>query len=99
FASILKHDDFPLATLLDRLLARGHWGMGGPVEIEFAVDLAKRELSFLQLRPLALSHEMLELVIGDVDPDRLICRSNVVLGNGRIDANRDIHVVYPDRYA
>jgi CheY-like chemotaxis protein len=98
FASILKHDDFPLATLLDRLLARGHWGMGGPVEIEFAVDLAKRELSFLQLRPLALSHEMLELVIGDVDPDRLICRSNVVLGNGRIDDIRDIIVVDRARY-
>ncbi|HEY6175660.1 MAG TPA: PEP/pyruvate-binding domain-containing protein [Kofleriaceae bacterium] len=98
FASILKHDDFPLATLIDRLLARGHWGMGGPVEIEFAVDLAKRELAFLQLRPLALSHEMLELVIGDVDPARLICRSNVVLGNGRIDDIRDIIVVDRERY-
>jgi CheY-like chemotaxis protein len=98
FASILKHDEFPLAPLLDRLLARGHWGMGGPVEIEFAVDLAKRELAFLQLRPLALSHEMLELVIGEVDPARLVCRSSSVLGNGRIDDIHDIIVVDRARY-
>jgi hypothetical protein len=93
FASILKYESFPLAVLLDKLLAIGHWGMGGPVEIEFAVDLDRRELAFLQLRPLALSHEMLELVIGEVDPSRLVCRSNRVLGNGRIDDVHDLLVV------
>ena len=98
FAEILKHDSFPLAALLERLLAIGHWGMGGPVEIEFAADLARRELAFLQLRPLALSHEMLELVIGDVAPERLICRSSHVLGNGRIDDLRDVVVVDRHRF-
>lgn len=98
FAPILKYDSFPLATLLDRLLAIGRWGMGGPVEIEFAVDLARRELAFLQLRPLALSHEMLELVIGDVDPSLLLCRSDSVLGNGRIDDLHDIVVVDRQRF-
>ncbi|HEX7838377.1 MAG TPA: PEP/pyruvate-binding domain-containing protein, partial [Kofleriaceae bacterium] len=98
FAEILKHDSFPLAAVLDRLLGIGHWGMGGPVEIEFAADLARRELAFLQLRPLALSHEMLELVIGDVDPQSLICRSSRVLGNGRIDDLRDVIVVDRKRF-
>ncbi|HSR96174.1 MAG TPA: hypothetical protein VLM79_03845, partial [Kofleriaceae bacterium] len=98
FASILKHDSFPLATLLDRLLAIGRWGMGAPVEIEFAVDLARRELAFLQLRPLVMSHEMLELVIGDIDPSLLVCRSDSVLGNGRIDDIRDIIVVDRARF-
>ncbi len=99
FASILKHGSFPLGTLLDRLLAIGRWGMGAPVEIEFAVDLAKRELAFLQLRPLALSHEMLELVIEDVAPGLLVCRSDCVLGNGRIDDIHDIVVVDRQRFA
>jgi CheY-like chemotaxis protein len=99
FAEILKHDSFPLATLLDRLLGIGHWGMGGPVEIEFAVDLGARELAFLQLRPLALSREMLEVVIGEVDPDRLICRSRRVLGNGRVDDVHDVIVVDRQRFA
>jgi CheY-like chemotaxis protein len=98
FASILKHDSFPLAPLLDRLLAIGRWGMGAPVEIEFAVDLRKRELAFLQLRPLALSHEMIELVIGDVDPALLLCRSDSVLGNGRLDEIHDIVVVDRQRF-
>ena len=98
FASILKYDSFPLATLIERLLAIGRWGMGAPVEIEFAVDLARRELAFLQLRPLALSHEMLELVIGDVDPNLLLCRSDSVLGNGRIDDLHDIVVVDRQRF-
>ncbi|HZJ63016.1 MAG TPA: PEP/pyruvate-binding domain-containing protein, partial [Kofleriaceae bacterium] len=98
FASILKHSNFPLATLLDRLLAIGRWGMGGPVEIEFAVDLARRELAFLQLRPLAMSHETLELVIGEVDPATLVCKSDSVLGNGRIDEIRDIIVVDRQRF-
>jgi CheY-like chemotaxis protein len=98
FASILKHDSFPLAALLDRLLAIGRWGMGAPVEIEFAVDLGKRELAFLQLRPLAMSHEMIELVIGDVDPGLLLCRSDSVLGNGRIDDIHDIVVVDRQRF-
>jgi CheY-like chemotaxis protein len=99
FAEILKHDSFPLAALIDRLLGIGHWGMGGPVEIEFAVDLAARELALLQLRPLALSHEMLELVIGDIAPARLVCRSNRVLGNGRIDDIHDAIVVDRQRFA
>ncbi|MBK7538972.1 MAG: histidine kinase, partial [Myxococcales bacterium] len=51
FASVLKHGEFPLAPLLVRLLALGQWGMGTPVELEFACDLARRELAVLQLRP------------------------------------------------
>jgi hypothetical protein len=98
FASILKHDSFPLAALLDRLLAIGRWGMGAPVEIEFAVDLEKRELAFLQLRPLAMSHETIELMIDDVDPGLLLCRSDSVLGNGRIDDIHDIIVVDRQRF-
>jgi len=98
FASILKHDSFPLARILQRLLELGRWGMGGPVEIEFAVDLEKRELAFLQLRPLGLSHEMDELVIEATDRSLLVCSSKSVLGNGRIDDIHDVIVVDRARF-
>ncbi|HEV7558061.1 MAG TPA: hypothetical protein VGO00_21485, partial [Kofleriaceae bacterium] len=98
FAPVLKQGTFPLAELLDRLLAIGRWGMGAPVEIEFAVDLARKELAFLQLRPLALSYETLELEIGSVDSERLLCRSTSVLGNGRIDDLHDVIVVDRHRF-
>ncbi|HTE50876.1 MAG TPA: PEP/pyruvate-binding domain-containing protein [Kofleriaceae bacterium] len=98
FASILKHEDFPLARVLDRLLAIGRWGIGSPVEIEFAVDLARRELAFLQLRPLALAAESEDLVIGDVDPATLVCRTTSILGNGRIDDVRDAIIIDRARF-
>jgi CheY-like chemotaxis protein len=87
-APILKHRTFPLAEILDRVLDLGAWGMGAPVEIEFAATLsvpdgAPRELALLQLRPLALTREREELQIGEVAQDALICRSASVLGNGR----------------
>ncbi len=93
FAPVLKQEQFPLAPLLERLLAIGRWGMGGPVELEFAVDLRRRELAFLQLRPLALSQESEELILDDVTAAELIGRSDHVLGNGRIDDLHDVVVV------
>ncbi len=98
FAGILKHDAFPLAPIVNLLLEIGPWGMGGPVELEFAVNLPRARgerarFSLLQLRPLALSREDEELEVGDVQPGQLLCQSPSVLGNGRIDGVRDLVVV------
>ena len=97
FAPILKHKEFPLADVLDQLLAIGQWGIGAPVEIEFAVDLAKSELAFLQLRPLAVAYSAEAVTIDHYEPDELICRSSNVLGNGHIDDIHDVIVV--DRHS
>jgi CheY-like chemotaxis protein len=103
FAPILKHDVFPLAPVLQRLLELGAWGMGMPVEIEFAATLtapatAPRELAVLQLRPLALSREKEELELGHLEPERILCRSSVVLGHGRVEHVRDLVVVDRHRF-
>ena len=103
FAPVLKHGLFPLAPLLHGLMKVGEEGLGSPVEIEFAVRLARlpgesSELGFLQIRPLVLSREGEELRIEEVEPARLICRSSKVLGNGRIDNLRDIVVVDAQRF-
>jgi CheY-like chemotaxis protein len=103
FAPVLKHGLFPLAGVLDRLLELGVWGLGADVEIEFAVDLRAlpgrpREFAFLQLRPLALSRETEELELGVVDAERVLCRSDNVLGNGRIEDLRDVVVVDRHRF-
>jgi hypothetical protein len=103
FAPILKHGAFPLAGILDRLLEVGAWGMAGPVEIEFAASLARApggpsEFGVLQLRPLALSRETEQLAIEAVDPERLLCRSAAVLGNGIVTDIRDAVVVDRQRF-
>jgi CheY-like chemotaxis protein len=103
FAPILKHGRFPLAEVIGTLMETGERGMGVPVEIEFAVSLACRsdercEFGFLQLRPLALTREMETLELGEVDPAQVLCRSDRVLGNGRLEGIRDLVVVDFQRF-
>ncbi|MCA8943227.1 MAG: histidine kinase [Planctomycetes bacterium] len=97
FAQILKHDAFPLAKLIDRLLHECARGTGGPVEIEFAGTLARSgrpaQFGFLQLRPLALSREHEQVEIGAIDSDSVVCSTTSVLGSGRIDNVFDLVVV------
>ncbi len=98
FAPILKHKIFPLAEILDMLLDLGAWGMGVPVEIEFAVNLDvppdhPKDFAMLQMRPLVISHELEELDVDNYKKDDLICQSQQVLGNGAIEGLYDIVVV------
>jgi hypothetical protein len=97
FAPVLKHEVFPLARILQTLLAIGADAASGPVEIEFAVDLSSRagraQFAFLQLRPLALTRESEELELECDNPSAVLCRSSSVLGHGALDGIRDIVVV------
>jgi len=102
FAPMLKHGIFPLAAILDVLVRAGEDALGNPVEIEFAVRLPRdaepAEFGFLQIRPLTLSRDHQDLTMDDVDPAQLICCSNRVLGNGRIENVHDIVVVDSHRF-
>ena len=98
FAPILKYGMFPLPAILEELMMIGEEGLGRPVEIEFAVRLARKsgevsDFGFLQMRPLVVSREGEDLRIEAVEPDRLLCQSAQILGHGRIGSLRDIVVV------
>ncbi len=98
FGPVLRNKIFPLANVLELLLEMGNWGLGTPVEIEFAVNISKpagkkKEFGLLQMRPLVVSHEFEELRIENVEPGKLICQSSQVLGNGIIQDVHDIVVV------
>jgi CheY-like chemotaxis protein len=103
FAPVLKYGVFPLAALLDELVKEGEDAFGQPVEIEFAVRLARQpgesaQFGFLQIRPLVLSRETEELQMGSVEKSRLIAESNKVLGNGRVGNLQDVVVVDAQRF-
>jgi hypothetical protein len=103
FAPMLKHGLFPLATILETLVKAGEDALGIPVEIEFAVRLPRQtgeaaEFGFLQIRPLTLSRDHQDLLLDNVEPRRLLCRSNKVLGNGRIENLYDVVVVDSQRF-
>jgi CheY-like chemotaxis protein len=99
FAPILRGKLFPLPQILELLLDMGTWGMGTPVEIEFAVSMnpkngGTKEFGLLQMRPLVVHREPEQLKIEIVDRAKLICQSSQVLGNGLIE---DIHdVIFVD---
>jgi Pyruvate phosphate dikinase, AMP/ATP-binding domain len=103
FAPMLKHGTFPLAEILDVLVRAGEDALGNPVEIEFAVRLPRwegqiAEFGFLQIRPLTLARDSQDLSLDDAQPERLICQSSKVLGNGRIENLHDVVVVDSQRF-
>jgi CheY-like chemotaxis protein len=98
FGPVLRHKAFPLAQILELLLDMGTWGMGTPVEIEFAVRMSDespqpKEFALLQMRPLVVHREPEELDVQNFDPSSVICQSGQVLGHGLIEDVRDIVVV------
>lgn len=100
FAGVLKHGVFPLAPLLDELLAAGEEGMGTAVEMEFAVVLGgdgrPAEMAVVQLRPL-----MAQEGEGEVDlaahPGRPRLVAGPALGNGVVRDLADVVYLHPDR--
>ncbi|MCK9209735.1 MAG: histidine kinase [Ignavibacteriaceae bacterium] len=98
FAPVLKNKIFPLPEILDLLLATGSWGMGTPIEIEFAVNMSTpkgkpKEFGMLQMRPLVLTREVEEIHFGKFNSEDLICISEQVLGNGTINEIHDVVAV------
>lgn len=101
FAPILKHGLFPLAELLDALLAVAVSATNVPVEIEFAVNFppgAPPEFGFLQLRPLGRIREPVDPELEPVAGDRVLCESASALGHGTIDGVRDVIVTDSRRF-
>jgi len=99
FAPVLKHKIFPLAKVSKNLLELGSFGMGTPIEIEFAVRMNKdkkgrNEFGILQMRPLVLNREIEELKIEVQDENQILCSSPWVLGHGIIENVSDI--IYVD---
>jgi CheY-like chemotaxis protein len=103
FAPILKNRLFPLPEILNIVLDMGAWGIGTPVEVEFAVNMesqpgGRSEVALLQMRPLVTTREFEELSVSDIGPEEALCISNRVLGHGIIENVLDIVVVDPDAF-
>jgi hypothetical protein len=98
FNPILRSKLFPLPQILDLVLDMGTWGMGTPVELEFAANLSveagkAREFALLQMRPLVVHREQETLQVENIDPSTLICKSGRVLGDGVMEDIRDVVLV------
>jgi DNA-binding response OmpR family regulator len=86
FSQVLKYGRLPLGRIIEDILAIGLEGMGGPVEIEFSVNIpsdsrARPEFCILQIRPMSAREEVREVEISPEDIQSAFLVSNTALGN------------------
>jgi len=102
FAQLLKYARYPLAEVVKELLRIGKAGMGGDVEIEFALHLdpdpEKSTFYFLQIRPMITGGEMVDVQICDHERELSFCRTDQSLGHGSFENMTDIVYVCPDLF-
>jgi len=103
FAPLLVLERFPLNDLLRHLLSVCEQALGVEVEIEFAAAFPRREqdpvrLGFLQVRPMVVSAEKVELDEADLGGPDLLLASARTMGNGVVDTIRDVVYVRPELF-
>jgi DNA-binding NarL/FixJ family response regulator len=103
FAPILKHDAFPLSAIITDLLSSGSQGLGGPVEIEFAVNLPRNPeeeavFHLLQIRPMPQFEQQTDEALPAKAKAEALCFSRLALGNGRYTDVTDIIMVDPENF-
>ncbi|MFO7751457.1 MAG: PEP/pyruvate-binding domain-containing protein [Desulfobacteraceae bacterium] len=104
FSRILKYNTPPLSQLLSDLLELGGKVFGGPVEIEFSVNIHPEQnkpsdFYFLQIRPMAGHDKQQKTTITQADIDAAVCYSSTALGNGVVEEIFDIVYVIPRNFS
>jgi hypothetical protein len=106
FAPLLVQERFPLNDLVKALLHAAEKTIHAKVEIEFAVTFQQKHgeqprarLGFLQVRPMVVSDQLVDVTVKDLADPRAIVASEMVMGNGTADDIRDIVFVRPDRFS
>lgn len=87
-----------LFQVMRSLLAHLESSLGLPVDIEFTYDTESRELSLIQMRPLAAYEEMAQVKIPDVPENQLLLRGNRMVSNGILERAQHLVYVDPDIY-
>jgi DNA-binding NarL/FixJ family response regulator len=100
FAALLREQVMPLPTLLARILRAAERGMGVPVEIEFAAELApafaRQTFHVLQVRPMFVERMGPQAAIDDATMEGAIVASQRAMGHGQTRGIADIVAVSAD---
>jgi hypothetical protein len=103
FAPLLRLGEWPVNEAVRGLLALFAEHAGCAVEIEFALTLPEAagepaRLGFLQVRPMALSSETVEVADELLEAPAAVIASAHALGNGTVAGVRDVVFVRRDRF-
>jgi len=104
FSPILHSSDIPLNNLIKKLLEISEKASNAPVEMEFAVTISGNtdekpyKFGFLQVRPMVVSNEVVEITEEDFSSNETVISSENVLGNGTVNSICDIVYVKPEMF-
>ena len=98
FAGILRFRDVPLNETIRKVLQVCQDAFHMPVEIEFAVTLNPNRFGFLQVRPMLVSTEDVQIHEDELRGENVLLASTNVLGNGVNEAVRDIVYTKPEGF-
>jgi len=103
FAPLIGSRLLPFNDLLKRLLELSEDALGAPVEIEFAINLERRDalparVGFLQVRPMMVGGEQIDLSEEDLRAENVVIASETVLGNGERTDLEDVVFIRPDAF-
>ena len=106
FAPLLVLEQFPLNNIIRALLAAAEGALRAKVEIEFAATMeqlpsgaASLRVGFLQVRPMAVSSDVVEVSAADLMAPNAIVAADRVMGNGVQNDIRDIVFVRPENFS
>ena len=103
FSNILKHDAFPLAQVIQKIMEVGQKEMNQPVEVEFAVDLQNPGgtpvFYPLQIRPIVEGEETFKENLEELNPEEQLIYSKSALGNGVIEDVFDVVFVKSESFS
>lgn len=100
FAPILDYEAIPLNLVLRNLISLAKEALGTDIEIEFAMTLSatprlSARLGFLQVRPMVVSHEQVDITDEEFHGADVLVATRNVLGNGIVTDIRDVVYVDP----
>lgn len=105
FAPLLVWQEFPLNEAIKAVLAASEKATGSNVEIEFAATVSEKRgelpsmrLGFLQVRPMVVSEDVVEVSTEDLHSNHAVVSSEAVIGNGEEEVH-DIVYVRPKTFS
>ena len=103
FNNILKYNTFPLARIVDDILALGAEEMRCPVEVEFAVNMdvpngRQHIFNLLQIRPIIDNHDNRSIDWESVETSRALIYGESALGIGQMTDIADIVYVKTEAF-
>ncbi|MGB7556776.1 MAG: PEP/pyruvate-binding domain-containing protein [Candidatus Korobacteraceae bacterium] len=106
FAPLLVLEQVPINRLIKALLKTAENELGANVEIEFAVTIqetrdqpSRARLGFLQVRPMVVAEQIVNVSVEDLSDPRAIIASDTVMGNGIAEDIQDIVFIRPEHFS